>query len=131
MAGGTVVVDGNAGERAGDRMRRGTIIVRGRCGEAAGSRMSGGTIWALGGFGSGPGPLMRRGTLIGPAVERLLPTFVDCGPHDLLVLRILGRYLADTLGPLAPRPITGAVRRFAGDMASIGKGEILFTALGR
>ena len=45
MAGGTVVIEGNVGERAGDRMRRGTIITRGTFGPAAGSRMMGGTLW--------------------------------------------------------------------------------------
>ena len=131
MAGGTVVVGGNAGDRAGDRMRRGTVIIKGRCGAAAGSRMVGGTIWALGGFGPGPGPLLRRGTLIGPSAERLLPTFVDCGEQDLNILRIFSRHLSSSLGPLAPGAIRGPVRRFAGDTAGIGKGEILLTGSGR
>jgi len=128
MTGGIVVVDGDAGDRAGDRMRRGTIIVRGRCGVNAGARMLGGTIWAEQGFGTEPGVLMRRGTLIGPAVEKMLPTFADSGRHDLVILRVLSRYLAATLGPLAPRALSGTVRKFAGDLATIGKGEILITA---
>ena len=43
MRGGVVVVRGDVGERAGDRMRRGTIIVEGRAGDHAGSRMIAGT----------------------------------------------------------------------------------------
>jgi formylmethanofuran dehydrogenase subunit C len=128
MTGGIVVVDGHAGDRTGERMRRGTIIVRGRCGMNAGSRMIGGTIWTEQGFGPAPGILLRRGTLIGPAVEKMLPTFVDTGRQDLVILRILSRYLAAVLGPLAPRPIAGPVRKYAGDLATIGKGEILITA---
>jgi len=128
MTGGTVVIEGDAGDRTGERMRRGTIIVRGRCGACAGSRMLGGTIWAERGFGPATGVLMRRGTLIGPAVETMLPTFADTGRHDLVILRILSRYLAATLGPLAPRALSGGVRKFAGDLATIGKGEILITA---
>ena len=128
MLGGTVIVDGNVGTRTGERMRRGTVITRGTFGPAAGSRMVGGTLWTEKGFGSGPGPLLRRGTLIGPAVEGLLPTFNDCGKHDLLILRILSRYMTDTLGALAPRPLPTVVRRLAGDMAALGKGEILLTA---
>lgn len=128
MVGGTVAIEGDAGDRVGDRMRRGTIIVRGRCGAEAGSRMIGGTIWAERGFGPAPGMLLRRGTLIGPSVEKMLPTFADAGRHDLVVLRILSRYLKATLGPLAPHPISGAVHKFAGDLATIGKGEILLTA---
>jgi formylmethanofuran dehydrogenase subunit C len=127
MTGGTVVVEGDAGDRVGERMRRGTIIVRGRCGANAGARMLGGTIWAEQGFGAAPGVLMRRGTLIGSSVEAMLPTFNDSGKHDLVILRVLSRYLTATLGPLAPRALTGSVRKFAGDLATIGKGEILIT----
>lgn len=128
MAGGTIRVAGNIGERAGDRMRRGTIVVKGKAGAAAGSRMAGGTIWAEGGFGAGPGPLMRRGTLIGPSVEHMLSTFSDCGQHDMVFLRLMSRHVADVLGPLAPPALPAKVRRYAGDMATIGKGELLLTA---
>jgi formylmethanofuran dehydrogenase subunit C len=128
MTGGTVVIEGDAGDRVGERMRRGTIIVRGRCGANAGARMLGGTIWAEQGFGPAPGVLLRRGTLIGPTVEAMLPTFADAGKHDLVILRILSRYLAATLGALAPRALSGSVRKYAGDLATIGKGEILITA---
>ena len=125
MAGGTVVVLGSVGARAGERMRRGTVIARGSFGPAAGSRMAGGTLWTEQGFGAGPGPLMRRGTLIGPSADGLLTTYADCGRHDLEILRILNRYVADTLGSLAPKPLPASVRRLAGDAATIGKGEIL------
>ena len=125
MVGGTVVVEGDIGPRAGDRMRRGTIIARGKIGDHAGSRMMGGTIWTETGFGAEPGPMLRRGTLIAPAVEKFLPTFVDAGRHDLVVLGILTRYLQRTLGALAPKALPAIVRKFSGDMATIGKGEIL------
>lgn len=129
MMGGIVVVSGDVGARAGDRMRRGTIIAKGRFGPSAGSRMMGGTLWTETAFGDGPGPLMRRGTLIGPAVDRVLPTFGDAGLHDLNILRLLSRYFAETLGShLAPKALPARVRRLAGDLATIGKGEILLTA---
>lgn len=127
MLGGAVVIEGSTGTRAGERMRRGIIVVRGKFGSAAGSRMVGGTLWTETGFGADPGPLLRRGTLIGPAVERLLPTFSDCGYNDLGILRIISRYVSQTLGPLAPKPLPPKVRRLAGDLATIGKGEILLT----
>jgi formylmethanofuran dehydrogenase subunit C len=128
MSGGTVVVEGNIGARAGDKMRRGTIIVRGKTAEGTGTRMMGGTIWAEGGFGPAPGLMMRRGTLIGSSVERLLPTFADCGRHDLVIVRVLNKHLKTTLGDLAPKPMPLFVQRIAGDMATIGKGEILLPA---
>lgn len=128
MTGGIVVVDGNIGARSGDKMRRGTVIVKGKTGPGAGSRMIGGTIWAEGGFGADPGLMMRRGTLIGSKVERLLPTFADCGKHDLVIVRIMNRYFKQTLGDLAPKPMPLFVQRIAGDMSTIGKGEILLPA---
>lgn len=128
LLGGTVLVEGNVGERAGERMRRGVVVARGKFGPAAGSRMVGGTLWTEAGFGPRPGPLLRRGTLIGPSVDELLPTFADCGRIDPVILRILSRYIAQTLGPLAPKALPGMVRKLAGDRATIGKGEILLTA---
>lgn len=128
MQGGTIVIDGDIGERAGDRMRRGTIIARGAFGRWAGTRMMGGTLWALGGFGDEPGLQMRRGTLIAPAVTRMLATFGDGGMHDLTVLRIISRELVGQLGPLAPPPLPPKVRKYSGDLAIFGKGELLLTA---
>lgn len=128
MLGGTVLVDGSVGERAGERMRRGVVVAKGKFGRAAGSRMVGGTLWTEAGFGPQPGPLLRRGTLIGPSVDELLPTFLDCGRVDPVILRILSRYIADVLGPLAPKALPTSVRKLAGDQATIGKGEILLTA---
>lgn len=125
LTGGTVVVRGDVGDSAGARMRRGSIIVSGKIGSAAGERMLGGTIWTAAGFGTDAGVQMRRGTLIAPSVEKMRPTFLDCGLHELGILAIMNRYYTATLGEWAPAPITGPVRRFAGDMASIGRGEIL------
>lgn len=128
MLGGTVLVDGSVGQRAGERMRRGVVVARGKFGPAAGSRMVGGTLWTETGFGPRPGPLLRRGTLIGPSVDEVLPTFADCGRIDPVILSIISRYIAETLGPLAPKALPGMVRKLAGDRATIGKGEILLTA---
>ena len=128
MVGGTIVIDGNLGARAGDKMRRGLILVRGHTGELAGSRMIGGTIIAEGGFGATPGQLMRRGTLIGPHAGRLLNTFADCGFHELVILSVMSRAWQRDLGPLAPKRFSHKVQRFAGDLATIGKGELLLTA---
>jgi formylmethanofuran dehydrogenase subunit C len=58
----------------------------------------------------------------------MLPTFADCGRIDPVILGILSRYIAETLGPLAPKALPPQVRKFAGDRATIGKGEILLTA---
>jgi formylmethanofuran dehydrogenase subunit C len=124
MGGGVVIVRGNAGERAGDRMRRGTIVVEGRAGAWAGSRMIAGTLIIGGKAGPLPGYLMRRGTVVlGAGSEELSPTFIDCGTHDLIALRLLARFATDysaRAAALLQRPL----RRFAGDMAVLGKGEV-------
>lgn len=127
MLGGIVVVGGDVGERAGQRMRRGTIVAGGSFGRWAGTHMMGGTLWTQTGFGDEPGMQLRRGTLIGPKVGKLLATFRDGGVHDLVILRILSRDLAERLGSLAPPPLPGRVRKFSGDLAIFGKGELLLT----
>ena len=90
MRGGVVVVRGSAGERAGDRMRRGTIIIEGEAGAYAGSRMIAGTLVVGQKAGPLPGFLMKRGTIVlGAGCSAMSPTFVDCGQHDLLAMRLL------------------------------------------
>jgi formylmethanofuran dehydrogenase subunit C len=71
---------------------------------------------------------MRRGTLMGPSVDSLLPTFVECGKHDLVIVRIMARYFKSVLGDLAPKPMPLFVQKIAGDTATIGRGEILLPA---
>ncbi len=128
IAGGTVLVFGTIGDYAGERMRRGTIVAKSNIGAFAGARMKGGTIWATNGFGEKAGALMRRGTLISPTPVALLPTFVDCGHHDLVAMQLINRHLEATLGDNAPPKINGPVQKFAGDMASLGKGEVLIVS---
>jgi formylmethanofuran dehydrogenase subunit C len=124
MRGGTVVIRGKAGERAGDRMRRGTIIIEGNAGAYAGSRMIAGSLILCRGCGAMPGYLMRRGTiLLGGDCEELSPTFVDCGIHELIAMRLMAAFL----GPYSKRAASlagGRLRWLAGDMAVLGKGEL-------
>ena len=99
---------GNAGERAGDRMRRGTIIVEGGAGAYAGSRMIAGTLIVRRKAGALPGYLMRRGTIVlGDGAEQLSPTFVDCGVHELVALRLMAAFV-DSLQPTRWRRLSDA-----------------------
>jgi formylmethanofuran dehydrogenase subunit C len=128
MDGGVVVVRGTAADRIGDRMRRGTIVVEGGAGAYAASRMIAGTVVVLGTtVGPYPGFGMKRGSLILRGLpERQLPTFGDCGRHDLGFLSLLWRSLrgrSRRLDELATGSST--VQRLAGDRAVGGKGEIL------
>ncbi|HEY6256144.1 MAG TPA: formylmethanofuran dehydrogenase subunit C [Xanthobacteraceae bacterium] len=124
MRGGVVVVRGNAGDRAGDRMRRGTIIVEGNAGNHAGSRMIAGTVIICRTAGSLPGYLMRRGTIVlGHGCDEWSPTFLDCGVHDLVASKLLAAFVRD-YSARAAAVFRSPLRRFAGDTAVLGKGEI-------
>lgn len=127
MGGGIVIVRGNAGDRAGDRMRRGIIVVAGGVGAYAGSRMIAGTLAVLGGaVGDYPGFAMKRGTLLLVQMpQRSLPSFADCGAHDLAFLRLLGHAVADGACSASLSRLGTRARRLVGDMATDGKGEVL------
>jgi formylmethanofuran dehydrogenase subunit C len=127
MAGGVVIVKGNTGDRVGDHMRRGAILIEGSAGDYLGSRMSAGTIAVSGRVGAHIGYAMNRGTLLLlQAPESVPPTFNDCGCHSLGFLPLLLKSfskLDTSFGMLGDS--VNRVRRYAGDMAGLGKGEIL------
>ncbi|MCQ0990114.1 formylmethanofuran dehydrogenase subunit C [Jiella marina] len=124
MEGGTIKVGGKAGARAADRMRRGTISVAGDAGPDAGSRMIAGTLIVGGRAAGTPGRLMKRGTLIlAGGAERFAPTFLDNGPADLLILKVMARsFSAGEVGSVPFEDM--AMRRLGGDTAVLGLGEI-------
>jgi formylmethanofuran dehydrogenase subunit C len=125
MSGGLLHVCGDVGARAGDRLRRGFILIEGRAGAYAGSRMIAGTLAIGGEAGDLPGYLMGRGTiLLGRGARLFSPSFGDCGEHDLVAGRLLADYIAQTSAKLA-RLFRRPLRRLAGDLAALGKGEIL------
>jgi formylmethanofuran dehydrogenase subunit C len=129
MSGGLVHVRGDAGPRAGDRLRRGAILIEGRAGAYAGSRMIAGTLAIGDEVGDLPGYLMGRGTImLGRGATLLSPTFGDCGEHDLVAARLLADYVAQASAKLA-RLFRRPLRRLAGDLAALGKGEILLPRL--
>lgn len=128
--GGLVVVRGRAGDRAGDRMRRGLVLMEGGAGDFIASRLRAGTLIALGPVGTAPGLGMRRGTLALSDLPASLPATFNCsGEHELLFLRLLTRHVQHRLGADAPPlPEWGRVRRWVGDRAHGGRGEILVPA---
>ena len=124
MRGGVVVVRSKAADRAGDRMRRGMIIIEGNAGAHAGSRMIAGTLILGRDCGPMPGYLMSRGTIVlGGDCEQLSPTFVDCGTHALVAMRLMAQF-AGRYSKRAAAVLGGRLRRLAGDMAVLGKGEL-------
>jgi formylmethanofuran dehydrogenase subunit C len=126
MSGGTIVVAGRCGARAGDRMRRGLIAIGGDAGDFAASRMIAGTVAIAGNCGRMPGYLMRRGTvLLAGEPVAWTPTFSESGLTELTMLRLITRQVSGILQGTGFAAFDGPVQRFAGDMATIGKGEII------
>lgn len=126
--GGLILVAGSAGTRACDRMRRGIVVIGSNLGDYGASRMIAGSLVVMGKAGEGLGYAMKRGTLLlGEAPAAALPaTFADCGSHDITFLALLLRKLAAAGIPLGPfDPASPRVRRYAGDAAVGGLGEIL------
>jgi formylmethanofuran dehydrogenase subunit C len=123
-----LVVRGRAGAFAADRMRRGLIAVLKGCGDHAGSRMIAGTLVVAGGAGEMPGYLMRRGSiLLDRAPKSFSPSFVESGAPDSVFAALADRHLIAE--GILRRPLLGRTpRRFGGDNAVLGLGEILFPA---
>jgi len=124
MSGGRVFVRGNVGARAGDRLRRGVIVIEGDADEDLGGRLIAGTIVALGAVEGRVGYLNRRGSIVLAQKRDLGSTYVDCGPHQLTFARMLARSLKEE-SRAAARLLSQPLRRFGGDTAVYGKGEIL------
>lgn len=124
MKGGLVIVTGNAGDRAGDQMRRGIVLIEGNAGAYCASRMLAGTIGVLGSAGEYTGFGMRRGTLLLTRMPKLHATLQDCGSHTLPFLNLMFKSFRSLPSKFATIN-NNRVRRFAGDIANDGKGEIL------
>ena len=127
MRGGAIVIGGNAGERAGDRMRRGMILIRGDAAAFCGARMVAGTIVVRGRVAKAAGFGLKRGTLLLAHAPAEIPaTFQDSGEHSLLFLRLLEKHFEREGEPFRGfLPLPLRVRRYCGDQATGGKGEIL------
>jgi len=123
MKGGFVTIGGNAGGLLGERMRRGLVVVGGSAGDYAGGRMIAGTLLLRRGVGRYAGYGNRRGSLIFMEKPRhILPTFSDCGVMEFDYLRLLEQWLR---GQGMSVRLGGRARRLMGDMAVLGKGEML------
>jgi len=126
MTGGEIVIRGDAGARAGAAARRGLIVVTGNAGPRTGRAMIAGTVVVLGSTAAGAGRFLKRGSIVAlgaierPATFRYACTYQP--PHIPLLLRYLrARY---GLG-VEDRYIAGRYERHSGDLAELGKGEIL------
>lgn len=125
MTGGTVLVHGSAGDHAGDRLRRGLIAVAGHAGPYAGSHMIAGTVVVCGDLDRGAGIGLKRGTIVAGGAVTILPTFRFACAYRPAFLALLFRHLEQRGFPLTPHLHSGHFRRYGGDNADVGRGEVL------
>ena len=107
-------------------MKRGLISVAGKAKDFVGLQMKGGTIVLGQGAELRTGAWMQRGTIITLTPVKLLPTFAFACEYDPTFLRVYARHLAGLGVALPSTP--GLYRRYAGDAAVPGKGELLVWA---
>jgi formylmethanofuran dehydrogenase subunit C len=126
MTGGTLAIHGRAGARLADRMRRGTVLVGGDAGDFAASRLVAGTVCIGGKAGAHLGYGMRRGTVfLAHAPSSIPPTFTEGGRGFEVFWRLFTRMLAREAAPFSTYAGNVLPRRYAGDLAVDGRGELL------
>lgn len=125
MTGGEIIVRGAVGREAGARMRRGTLYCA-SSGLGAGTGMIAGNIIVSGTIGDGVGAGNKRGTIVALGDVRVPPTYAYActyrPPHLSLMLLSLRKRFAL---PVDDAHLHGLFKRYSGDLADIGKGEIL------
>jgi formylmethanofuran dehydrogenase subunit C len=126
MTGGELIVHGSAGAGAGASMRRGLLVVGGRAGNQVGLGMIAGTVLVFGAAGAESGLWSKRGTVVVLGTITPPPTYAYACTYQPVHLRLLlTRLRARFRLPVRARHLTGSYRRYSGDMAELGKGEIL------
>ena len=126
MTGGELIVRGSAGAEAGAAMRRGLLVIRHAAGDRTGLGMIAGTVVVFGPVGTDAGLWSKRGSVV--ALGRITPppTYSYACTCQPAYLRLLLTRLGAGYGlPVRPRHLNGFYRRYSGDMAELGKGEIL------
>ncbi len=152
MRGGDILISGNVGDRACERMRRGTVFVAGDAGDYCAPQLIAGTLVVMGNLGCQWAGGMRRGSLILGRDFSAHPSasLSEARDFELSFLPLIWRHidklqndaiallsLALALTPAAlhpatrevPRPIkiprTRWVQRQIGDLNCKGRGEVL------
>jgi formylmethanofuran dehydrogenase subunit C len=126
MTGGEIVVDGSAGDDAAARMRRGLVVVGGLAGASAGRAMIAGTLVVFGPVGDHPAEGNKRGSLVALRDVRIPASYRYACTYEPPFVRLLMTHLERRYGLLLPAHARdGLYRRYCGDAAGPGKGEIL------
>jgi formylmethanofuran dehydrogenase subunit C len=126
MTGGELVVRGSAGAAAGSGMRRGLIVIGGQAAEQTGLGMIAGNVVVFGSAGADSGLWSKRGSVVVLGAITPPQTYSYACTYQPVHLRLLLTRLRVRYGlAVRPRHLNGFYRRYSGDMAESGKGEIL------
>jgi formylmethanofuran dehydrogenase subunit C len=126
MTGGELVVHGSVGREAGALMRRGLLVAGGTVGDHAAVGMIAGTIVAFGAVGPTPGLWSKRGSVVALGEVAVPSTYRYACTYQPVHLRLTLTRLKARYGmPVEGRHLAGFYRRYSGDLAELGKGEIL------
>jgi formylmethanofuran dehydrogenase subunit C len=126
MTGGELVVHGSAGESAGALMRRGLLAIGRHVGHHAGAGMIAGTLVAFGDVGEAAGLWSKRGSIVALAGVTIPATYRYACTYQPIHLRLtLTRLRSRYSLPVGEHHLSGYYRRYSGDLADLGKGEIL------
>ena len=126
MTGGELLIRGDTGPEPGTRMRRGLLVVMGSVASHAGPGMIAGTVIVFGNAGPAPGRWSKRGSIVALGPVEIPPTYRYACTYQpdhlrLTLMRLRKRYdLA-----VDERYVSGLYRRYSGDLADLGRGEIL------
>ena len=123
---GEVIVEGSVGAEAGALMRRGLVAIAGGAGSHAGAGMIAGTVLVFGGIGAAVGLWSKRGSIVALGPVTVPSTYRYACTYQPVHLRMtLTRLRIRYALPVEQRHLTGFYRRYSGDLADLGKGEIL------
>ncbi len=126
MTGGELVVHGSVGSEAGSRMRRGLVVVGRDAGGDAGFGMIAGSVVILGGATGEVGLWSKRGSIVALGVVKIPVTYRYACTYQPTHVRVMLQRLRTRYSlPLEDRHLVGLYRRYSGDLADLGRGEIL------
>ena len=126
MAGGEIIVNGSAGREAAARARRGLIVVGGDAGADAARAIIAGTLVVFGRTGANPGRGSKRGSIVALGGIDVPATYEYACAYQPAYIRLLLTYLQRQYGfSVETSSLDGMYNRYCGDMASLGRGEIL------
>jgi formylmethanofuran dehydrogenase subunit C len=126
MTGGELVVRGSAGPEAGASMRRGLVAIAGDAGPGAGRATIAGTVVVFGAAGPDAGQWSKRGSVVALGSVTPSPTYRYACTYRPEYASLLLRHLEQRHRlPAGRARHTGLFRRYSGDLAEVGAGEIL------